>query len=255
MSLFTDPQGIDAYGHRLAQLLIVGGYQLESRAACGKRVLFDTWAKAVRSEARKRGIEASPDQLRWLWDSLKVEPETKKALGKLMVDGAEVKPVKVLPKGCTFSIDLKNISTGYGRKGDAFGPKLKPTAKVTIDNDLYMKRGKKNHLECQPLKATLCMTIHSDVDSEEAEAAKMKAKPTNVSVAGSEVTVQVGSLNQAYTKASLRLEPDRQSHGGRTYDALFWIAPPGEQVSLGEIRDDVECGKWTFPDLSLSEEE
>jgi hypothetical protein len=83
----------------------------------------------------------------------------------------------------------------------------------------------------------------------------MKAKPETVSIDGNCVIVKVGSLNQAYTKSSLRLEPERQSHGGRTYDALFWIDPQGNQVTLGKIRDDVECGKWTFPNLPTPDDE
>jgi len=255
MSLFTDSQDLDAYGHKLAQMLLIGGYQLESRTDQGKRIQFDTWSQAVRTEAGKRGIEVSADQLRWLWDSLKTEPATRAELSHLMVDGTDIAPVKVLPKGSRFSIHLGNITTGHGSSSSWPNARTKPEAEVVIDDELYMARGKKNHLECKPVLSSLIMMIYSDVEGEVAEAAKMKAKPATVSIEGNRVTVKVGSLNQAYTKASLRLEPERQSHGGRTYDALFWIDSQGNKVSLGKIRDDVECGRWTLPRLPVSNDQ
>jgi hypothetical protein len=115
-------------------------------------------------------------------------------------------------------------------------------------------RGKKNHLECKPVLARLLMTVHCNIESREAEAAKVKADPSTVMIEEDCITIIVGSLNQAYTKASLRLEPERQSHGGRTYDALFWIDPKGNKVSLGSIRDCVESDNWNFPEISLTDE-
>jgi hypothetical protein len=76
------------------------------------------------------------------------------------------------------------------------------------------------------------------------EAAKLKAQPSAVTIDGNRVKVEVDSLNEAYTKSSLRLETDRKSHGGRIYGALFWINPQNKKISLGDIRDDVECGRW-----------
>ena len=68
----------------------------------------------------------------------------------------------------------------------------------------------------------------------------MKANLESLSIIRNRVTVKVVSLNQAYTNAVLRLRPDQQSHRGRTYDALSWIEPWNQQISLGDIRDDVE---------------
>jgi excisionase family DNA binding protein len=113
--------------------------------------------------------------------------------------------------------------------------------------DLQMKRGKKNHLECSPVPVKLHMKIFGEIGDATAEALAIKIKPNDVTVEGNLVIAKLGSLNQAHTKASMRLEPDRRSYGGRAYDALFWISPDGETVSLGAIRDRVEDGKWRFP--------
>ena len=39
-------------------------------------------------------------------------------------------------------------------------------------------------------------------------------------ISGNCLAVNVKSLNHAYTAASLRLQPNRRSHGGRVYDHL-----------------------------------
>jgi len=57
------------------------------------------------------------------------------------------------------------------------------------------------------------------------------------------VNVRVDSLNQAYTVSSRRLEPERRSHGGRTYDHVVH-ATETKRTRLEDIRLKVETGRW-----------
>ncbi len=255
MKLFTDPQDLDAYGHKLGQFLVIGGFQLETLAEKYHRVTFNAWAQAVRMESARRGMEIAPEQLRWLWNALKSEPATSSSFGHLMEASDDSPPVRVLPKGSRFVIKLSRITVGFDPP--TYDPSLrrKPSAEVILEEDLYMKGGKKNHLECKPGKARLRMWIYSDIGTKLEEAAKMKVKPNAVTIIGDEVTVMVTSLNQAYHKASLRLEADRLSHGGRSYDALTWVGPQDKQILLGRIREQVENGEWKVPDSTPGDEE
>ena len=57
--------------------------------------------------------------------------------------------------------------------------------------------------------------------------------------------MNVRSLNQAYTKASLRLEPRRRSHGGRVYEHVAFMDENDKYVPLEKIRKDVEKRLWS----------
>ncbi len=57
---------------------------------------------------------------------------------------------------------------------------------------------------------------------------------------------QVGSLNEAYTVASRRLEPERRHPGGHIYDVFFWDDGMN-RTQLEIIRKKVETGKWPEP--------
>ena len=63
------------------------------------------------------------------------------------------------------------------------------------------------------------------------------------------VTVRVDSLNQAYTVSSRRLEPNRRSHGGRTYDHVVHVGQ-GTRTPLETIRQRVENDEWEVPPAS-----
>jgi hypothetical protein len=57
------------------------------------------------------------------------------------------------------------------------------------------------------------------------------------------IHVNVKSLNHAYTKASLRLEPNRRSHGGRVYDHVAYKTDKGF-IPLETIRNEFEEKMW-----------
>ena len=61
------------------------------------------------------------------------------------------------------------------------------------------------------------------------------------------VTIRVDSLNQAFTVASRRLQPERRSHGGRIYDHIVHVRGH-VRTRLEEIRRKVESGSWKIPE-------
>ena len=50
MSLFCDAADLNLYGRNLAQLLLMGGFQLETLAKAHYKVNFAEWAKAVSAD-------------------------------------------------------------------------------------------------------------------------------------------------------------------------------------------------------------
>ena len=67
----------------------------------------------------------------------------KTTFSPLMIDRIDTTPIKVLPKGSRFSIHLSRITTGFVRSSHNPNVLLEPEAEVTIDDDLYLKNGKK----------------------------------------------------------------------------------------------------------------
>jgi hypothetical protein len=75
----------------------------------------------------------------------------------------------------------------------------------------------------------------------------LRVSRDRVSAHADGLTVQVRSLNEAYTRASLRLEEGRMAYGGSIYDAVCWVDDggperPGRRILLGMVRSDVEKG-------------
>ena len=60
-------------------------------------------------------------------------------------------------------------------------------------------------------------------------------------ISGNCLVVNVKSLNHAYTAASLRLQPNRRSHGGRVYDHLA-VKQDKDFKPLEAIRVEQEKG-------------
>ena len=76
----------------------------------------------------------------------------------------------------------------------------------------------------------------------------MRIDTERVKVEGDHVIVQVDSLNQAYTVAARRLQPERRSHSGRIYSFFLFVAEDGSTQLLERIRAKVEEGTWKAPE-------
>lgn len=107
-----------------------------------------------------------------------------------------------------------------------------------------MRPGKGHRLECCDCRSEVTITVDK-ILSLEREADIMRIEQDRVELGKGYVKVVVDSLNQGYTVASRRLEPQRRSHGGRTYDHLVHIGNE-KRTRLEDIRQLVESGAWPF---------
>lgn len=247
MSLFSDPTDLNAYGRNLAQLLLIGGVQLEVLAGRRDRVTFKVWAEAVAVDARKRGLAISDGQLDWLWEALTTEPRVARELRGRIVSGEEEwkgqEPVLALKPGAELGLFLKPF-TAFGAPVLALPPEARPECMITLRSALMMQPGKATarRFECCDVECEVDIRVEKP-GTDEQEAVLMKLEPDEVKVKDGRVLAHARSLNHAFTVATRRLRPHRRSHGGRAYDHVAWHK--GNQwVTLESIRSAVEAGKW-----------
>jgi hypothetical protein len=236
--------GGGAYKAQLAELLIIGASRLEAMAA-SKIVSFSEWTDLTAEDARSQGMAVTQEQLRWLWNALRTEPEMTRRLGRLLpappIKGNRSEQFLVLDHGESFVIGMKvnEVQELLGRKQF---PATAERASVRLLGQLYMRHGKAGRLECCDVRAEVVIRPTS-VHALSREADIMRIDEDDVVIEGDSVKARVKSLNQAYTVASRRLEPERRSHGGRIYDHLIYVRP-GERMLLETIRQRVEEREW-----------
>lgn len=235
---------------RITGLVELGITSLEKLIASNGGTGFDDWAEAMHSAAKESKTPLSDEYVRWLWGLIIDEPLVLARYQAVIDRSAEPKTYLALPAGSTLRVKLFNITTGHRPNPQRSLGRIEPEVQVELIDDLNMKRGKKRRLECCPVGSRLRMRIWSGVGSADDEAALMKVKPQQVQVDGHDVLVTVGSLNQAFTRASLRLETNRLSNSGRVYDLMYWQKPAGGEVLLESIRHQLEEGVWKPPEAS-----
>lgn len=152
-----------------------------------------------------------------------------------------MEPVACAPAKSRFGVFLKNFhSCGY-----PVLPVLKdiiPNAEAEILEPLLMKPGKARRLECCDVPTNLAIRPDK-LGHTNFEAAALKVDIKDVTIKEGYIYVNVKSLNHAYTKASLRLEPHRRSHGGRVYDHVA-LKTGNEYIPLETIRNEREMQLW-----------
>ncbi|MCM3903428.1 MAG: hypothetical protein ND866_17130 [Pyrinomonadaceae bacterium] len=115
MSLFCDPSDPKAYGYFLAELLIVGGVQIETLAKGDQKIRFQDWCNTVRNATAGWKSPPADDHLEWLWEVLTTEPGILRELGGHILFREEewkVKPtVTVLNSGHKLGVFLKGLAT------------------------------------------------------------------------------------------------------------------------------------------------
>ena len=248
MSLFSDAHGDQPYAFKLADLLLVGLRHLEEMAVASRdEIAYATWASLTSQELGEGGVMVSDSQLVWLWDAIRHEPRVLTTIGNLPPAGSlkwnKAERIPVLGSGEWFVIGMKPAEVHGILSHKEFPPAGEQTV-VQLLGQLQMRPGKADRLECCDVQAEVTMrpsTIY--LASREADITRMPED--DVTVDEKSVRVRVKSLNQAYTVASRRLEPDRRSHGGRVYDHLIHVRP-GHRTLLEDIRRRVEAGDWSL---------
>jgi hypothetical protein len=245
MSLFCHPGDPNTHGRFLAELLLIGGVQLETLAEGNQKVRFQEWSKAVQNATA--GSEASPtdDHLKWLWETLITEPRIVRELGARISfredERKDRELIDVLNSGHRLGVFLKSF-TSFGAPVLSVPSELEPDGIITLRGKLMMGPGKAGRFECRDVKATVEIPVKK-AESLDQEAVLMKLERIDVTVQRNMVMVWVRSLNHAFTVTSRRLQPHRRGHGGRIYDHIAW-RNNNQWVSLEDIRRDVEAGKW-----------
>jgi hypothetical protein len=105
-----------------------------------------------------------------------------------------------------------------------------------------------DRLECAPVPTDLVVRYDRTPRSDllDLEADHFMVDPRRIEPHPEGLVLHLASLNQAYTRASLRFERRRSAHGGSVYTNLSWIDRTG-QLTLDQIRIEVEEGRWKFP--------
>lgn len=232
----------------VSSLFVAGAMLLHEMLSRNDQVSFDAWVSRFHEDMNQSEGIATRERLIWLWDALRTEPELKHKFGSLPPAASPWTGTKkrftVFGSGEWFVIGLKTEAitelTKYPHK-----PALEETVAVRTLEPLVMKPGKGGRLECCDCHADVTIRV-DNVHSIQYEATIMEIKEDRITLGKGVVTVRVDSLNQAYTVSSRRLEPNRRSHGGRTYDHVVHVGNES-RTPLETIRQQVECGDWKPP--------
>ena len=247
MTLFCDPSAPNTHGQFLAELLLIGGVQIETLAKGRQKVTFQSWSQAVREATAERKARLADNQLEWLWEALTTEPRILRELGtRLRSDEDEWKkkePVTVLNRGQELGVFLKSFRS-FGAPVFSVPTKAQPDGRIKLLGALKMGPGKavSQRFECRDVNATVEIPLEN-AGSLDKEAILMKIERIDVVVERKMIMAWVRSLNHAFTVTSRRLQPHRWSHGGRIYDHIAW-RKDNRWISLEDIRREVEAGKW-----------
>jgi hypothetical protein len=256
MRLFSNPTDLNTHARILAELLLIGGSQLEKLVHGKHPIRFEEWSEAMRSAVTGEKARPADDHLKWLWETLTSEPRISRELGSRILSRDEEwktrDDVPVLNKGEMLGIFLKPLRA-FGVPVLSVPARTEPAGMIRLLNTLKMGPGKtaSRRFECRDVNATVEIAVDKAGSLDE-EAALMKVQRIDVVVQRNIIMAWVRSLNHAFTVTSLRLQPHRRSHGGRIYDHIAW-RKDNRWISLEDIRREVEAGKWKLPQIELSQ--
>ncbi len=248
MSLSEHEDAPEIYASRLGTLFVAGITVLNSMVQKGEPLIFHTWSALFGEITEVDATFRTETQRKWLWDAIRTEPSFKSRFGELPATTVprrkKEQPFRVFHTGQWFVIGMKRaevaalLKATNGAPGDA-------RVSVWTKESLDMKPGKGDHMECCDCGATVTIRVN-EVYSVDREADIMRIDSSHIKVSKGNLTVEVDSLNQAYTISSRRLEPERRSHGGRIYGHVVHVAGT-KRTLLGDIRQKVETGTWKIP--------
>jgi hypothetical protein len=177
----------------------------------------------------------SDARLDWLWRTLWGEPRIQAQVGHLSLFAAHAEEpapstLVVLPAGSVFEIDLlSSVDRGDGTEVP------RPTATAVIREALCMRPGRTGRLECCPVATDLLLRLAAPIEpAAEAEALRLPADRVRATDEG--LSVRVHSLNEAFLRASLRLQPHRRTVGGSVFRCVHWVGPNGRE-RLDQVRE------------------
>ena len=241
MANFETETSLTQLIHEVGDHLVVGAITLDSMLRTNGSATFADWSAQMHAERH-----VTIERLTWIWNSLRTEPELKRYFGDLPAGGLPWKTkndkFKVFDAGETFVIGMKRAEVVQLLQSR--GPD--ETVVVRTGEDLFMRPGKAERLECCDCMATVTVQV-PETYSLDREADIMRIDAKRIKLGDRLIEVEVDSLNQAYTVSSRRLEPDRRSHGGRTYDHVVHVGEKG-RMRLEDIRRYVESGDWRVPE-------
>ena len=241
---FEDSDALSALIPSTTDLFMSGLHWIYQLSRKEDKIRFSQWAKLVRQARGKNQINLS--QLEWLWDAIISEPSIRRLLltriFSLDDEWKEINPVECVPAPCRFGIFLKNLRV-YGTPVVSVPAESKPDAVAVILEPLFMKPGKKRRLECCDV-ITLLQIITEKSETKQTVSAKLNVDPQNIEILEGSVQVKVDSLNHAYTKATVYLQPERRGSGGRVYDHLALEQENGKWKTLENIRVENEEKLW-----------
>jgi hypothetical protein len=229
----------------LIDLFASGLRWLKSFEKENKSARFTDWKNMMKA-ARPNDKSLDDSKLIWLWHAITTEPSIKNSIGNKIVSLDEewkgIQPFECLPKNSRFGIFFRGFQAfGYPLLKQIDG--IKPDAEAEILGPLFLRPGKAKRLECCDAETSLRLHLPEKWTKKQ-EALAFKVEEEDIDIEGDTVEVRVKSLNHAYTKASLRLQPHRRGHGGKSY---FHVAHRlGEKTyePLEEIRLKNERRIW-----------
>lgn len=200
---------------------------------------FDEW----RAEGHRRspvGFGPDDEAVVWAWEAIRMSPWAAD-LGWQLPPASRrwVKPILALPAGTEVYVvlgpDPDRIHLGTR---DSLGAH----ARVSMAAPWYLEGTQGDRLQARAVECVVTVRP-TGLGTVAEEALRFGVPLERVKLRGDEVEVSVGSLNQAYTVASRRLEPDRASHGGRFFERTF-VRSGNAWLSLEKLRCAAEAGTW-----------
>lgn len=233
---------------RMSVLIELGGAALDEFKDRAATPEFQPWFVAVKEMATIKQVNLAQADAEWLWDVLRSEPSVQAEFGDLPAASTpwfqQTEHFHVLNQGEQFAIGL-NSTTVHQLLQSADEPSADPVPTVRLLEKLRMRPGKASRLECCNVLCELTIPVE-EVGIVEREAEILRVEPGLVTLGDGQVTVIAKSLNQSLTIATRRLEPDRRSPSGHTYNRLVYLGQDTNQT-LEQIRRQVETDDWEVP--------
>ena len=215
---------------------------LEKEKKCAR---YSDWKRLLKM-ARQSDSSLNDRKLIWLWDAITTEPNIKNRLGNNIVslddEWKNIEPFECLPQNSSFGIFFKGFQT-YEYPALNRIDRIKPDAEAEILEPLLLKPGKAQRLECCDVPTSLRIRLSKKLSIEQ-ESLAFKVEEKDIKIYESTIEVSVKSLNHAFTKASLRLQPHRRGPGGKAYNHVAFRVDEKYYEPLETVRRKNEDRIW-----------
>lgn len=236
---------------RNGNMLYLGHCCLHFLKRNGLELQYKLWLVHVKHAAPAYKLIATENEWLWAWESLRQSKSVQKKFGKLRAAKARWKSPRdrfvCLPAGVEFVVAIKQTEL-ENLRSRGWSNDFTPRVSVMTTAPLSLRPGKADRLECCDAACEVTIQIEKSLGKErEADVMRVTLEDI-VSLSDTCVRVKAKSLNQAYSIASRRLEPERRGHGGRTYDRFLYVDREARRaILLEEIRLKLETESWEVP--------